>query len=201
MLNILKFGNFKPKGKQKRKKQIILCHTSREVQEYLTSLKHRYNGQYDKIPNYIITRKGEILQLLEDNTYSNYLDDEYTNKNSIIISLENLGWLEKKPLTNYYINWKGSIYNEKAYEKKWRDFFFWQPYTSIQIEMAAELCNYLSDALNINKRCIGHNTRFAGVSNYEGIVSKSNYDSSFTDLNPSFNFEEFKKYLENEQFT
>jgi N-acetyl-anhydromuramyl-L-alanine amidase AmpD len=201
MLNILKFGNFKPKGKQKRKKQIILCHTSREVQEYLTSLKHRYNGQYDKIPNYIITRKGEILQLLEDNTYSNYLDDEYTNKNSIIISLENLGWLEKKPLTNYYMTWPGSIYNDKAYEKKWRDFFFWQPYTSIQIEMAAELCNYLSDTLNINKRCIGHNTRFAGVSNYEGIVSKSNYDSSFTDLNPSFNFEEFKKYLENEQFT
>jgi N-acetyl-anhydromuramyl-L-alanine amidase AmpD len=201
MLNILKFGNFKPKGKQKRKKQIILCHTSREVQEYLTSLKHRYNGQYDKIPNYIITRKGEILQLLEDNTYSNYLDDESTNKNSIIISLENLGWLEKKPLTNYYINWKGSIYNEKAYEKKWRDFFFWQPYTPIQIEMTAELCNYLSDTLNINKRCVGHNTRFAGVSSYEGIVSKSNYDSSFTDLNPSFNFEEFKKYLENEQFT
>ncbi len=200
MLNIQKFGNFKPKGKQKRKKQIILCHTSREVQEYLTSLKHRYNGKYDKIPHYVITRKGEILQLLDNSHYSNYFNDEIVNKNSIIISLENLGWLEKKPLTNYYINWKGSIYNEKVYEKKWRDFFFWQPYTPIQIEMVAELSKKLSEDLNINKRCIGHNTKFYGVSNYEGIVSKSNYDSSFTDLSPSFNFEEFKKHLENEQF-
>jgi hypothetical protein len=167
----------------------------------LTSLEHRYNGKYDKIPHYIITRNGEILQLLNNNYYSNYFNDETINKNSIIICLENLGWLEKKPLTNYYINWKGSIYNEKVYEKKWRDFFFWQPYTSIQIEMVAELCKKLTEDLKINKRCIGHNTRFLGVSNYEGIVSKSNYDSSFTDLNPSFNFEEFKKHLENEQFT
>jgi N-acetyl-anhydromuramyl-L-alanine amidase AmpD len=200
MLNIIKFGNFKPKGKHKRKKQIILCHTAREVQEYLTSLKHRYNGQYDKIPNYIITRKGEILQLLPDNTYSNFLDNESVNKNSIIVCLENLGWLEKKPLTNYYINWKGSIYNDKAFEKKWRDFFFWQPYTPIQLEMTAELCKHLSESLNIEKRCVGHNTRFEGVSNYEGIVSKSNYNSMYTDLNPSFNFETFTKHLENEQF-
>jgi N-acetyl-anhydromuramyl-L-alanine amidase AmpD len=201
MFNIQKFGNFKPKGKQKKKSQIILCHTSREVQEYLTSLKHRYNGKYDKIPHYIVTRKGDILQLLDNSQYSNFFNDNIINKGSIIISLENLGWLEKKPLTNYYINWKGSIYNEKVYEKKWRDFFFWQPYTSIQIEMVAELCKQLSETHNINKRCVGHNTRFIGVSNYKGIVSKSNYDSSFTDLNPSFNFEEFKKYLENEQFT
>jgi N-acetyl-anhydromuramyl-L-alanine amidase AmpD len=200
MLKIIQFGDFKPKGKQKRKKQIVLCHTSREVQEYLTSLKHRYNGQYDKVPNYIITRTGEILQLLPDNTYSNFLDNESVNKNSIVVCLENLGWLEKKPLTNYYINWKGSIYNDKAFEKKWRDFFFWQPYTPIQLEMTAELCKHLSESLNIEKRCVGHNTRFEGVSNYEGIVSKSNYNSIYTDLNPSFNFETFTKHLENEQF-
>jgi dihydrofolate reductase len=36
--------------------------------------------------------------------------------------------------------------------------------------------------------------------NYEGIVSKSNFNSNFTDLNPSFNFEAFRKLLENEQF-
>jgi hypothetical protein len=166
----------------------------------LTSLKHRYNGQYDKIPNYIITRKGEILQLLPNNSYSNYIKNEQVNKGSIIICLENLGWLEKKPLTNYYINWKGSIYNEKVFEKKWRDFFFWQPYTPIQIEMCAELCKNLAESLNIKKRCVGHNTRFEGVNNYEGIVSKSNYDSIYTDLNPSFNFETFIKHLENEQF-
>jgi hypothetical protein len=50
MLNIEKYGNFKTTGKQKKKKQIILCHTSREVEEYLASLKFRYNSTYDKIP-------------------------------------------------------------------------------------------------------------------------------------------------------
>jgi len=66
--------------------------------------------------------------------------------------------------------------------------------------MTAELCKHLSESLNIEKRCVGHNTRFEGVSNYEGIVSKSNYNSIYTDLNPSFNFETFTKHLENEQF-
>ena len=200
MIDIQKYGNFKPTGKQKKKKQIILCHTSREVKEYLTSLKLRYNGKFDKIPNYIITREGKILQLLSDDSHTNFFQESNINRNSIIICLENLGWLEKKPLTNYYINWKGSIYNQQVYEKKWRDYFFWQPYTDLQIKSTADLCNQLISNYKIDKRCIGHNVKFDGISMFEGIVTRSNFDSNFTDLNPSFNFETFRKFLENEQF-
>jgi N-acetyl-anhydromuramyl-L-alanine amidase AmpD len=199
MVDIEKYGNFKPSGKQKKKKQIILCHTSREVGEYLTSLMFRYNGGYDKIPNYVITRRGKIYQLLDDKSHSKYFSDENINRNSIIISLENLGWLEKKPLSNDYINWNGSIYNEQVYEKKWRDFFFWQPYTSSQIQATAELCNQLMITFQIEKRCVGHNTKVDGIKNYEGIITRSNLDTIYTDLNPSFNFETFTKFLENEQ--
>lgn len=200
MLDVEKYGNFKPTGKQKKKKQIILCHTSREVGEYLTSLSFRYNGKYDKIPNYVITRRGKVLQLLPNTGHSNFFKDENVNRNSVIVCLENLGWLEKKPLKNHYINWKGSIYNEQVYEKKWRDFFFWQPYTTSQIESTAKLCSMLSEELQIEKRTIGHNTYIQGIEKYEGIVSKSNFDSTYTDLNPSFNFETFEKLLKNEQF-
>jgi N-acetyl-anhydromuramyl-L-alanine amidase AmpD len=200
MLDIQKYGNFKPNGKQKKKKQIILCHTSREVGEYLSSLNFRYNGKFDKIPNYVITKEGNILQLLSNTAHTNYFIEENINRNSIIICLENLGWLEKKPLTNYYINWKGSIYNQQVYEKKWRDYFFWEPYTTPQLKSTADLCNQLIKTLRIENRCIGHNTKIQGIENYEGIVSKSNFSSNFTDLNPSFNFETFKKLLENEQF-
>jgi N-acetyl-anhydromuramyl-L-alanine amidase AmpD len=200
MLDIQKHGNFKSTGKQKKKKQIILCHTSREVGEYLSSLNFRYNGKFDKIPNYVITREGKILQLLSDTSHTNYFTEENVNRNSIIICLENLGWLEKKPLTNYYINWKGSIYKEQVYEKKWRDYFFWQPYTTSQIKSTADLCNQLTQTLRIENKCIGHNTKVDGVASYEGIISKSNFSSDFTDLNPSFNFETFRKLLENEQF-
>ena len=200
MLNIQKYGEFKPTGNQKKKKQIILCHTSREVGEYLSSLKFRYNGSFDRIPNYVVTREGKVLQLLSNTSHTNYFPDENVNRNSVIICLENLGWLEKKPLSNSYINWKGSIYNEQVYEKKWRDYFFWQPYTTSQLESTADLCNQLIQTLRIENRCIGHNTKVEGITNYEGIVSKSNFNSNFTDLNPSFNFEAFRKLLENEQF-
>jgi N-acetyl-anhydromuramyl-L-alanine amidase AmpD len=197
MLNIEQHGNFKTTGKQKKKKQIILCHTSREVEEYLTSLKVRYNSKYDKIPNYVITKSGTILQLLPDDAHSNFFYETNINKNSIIICLENLGWLEKKPLTNYYINWKGSIYNQEVYEKKWRDFFFWEPYSEEQVKSAAELCLHLTEILKIKKMCVGHNTKIEGVENFEGIVSKSNFDGKYTDLNPSFSFDTFNKLIHN----
>ena len=197
MLNIEKYGNFKTTGKQKKKRQIILCHTSREVEEYLTSLKVRYNSKYDKIPNYIITKDGRILQLLPDEGHSNFFMESNINRNSIIVCLENLGWLEKKPLTNYHINWKGSIYNQEVYEKKWRDFFFWEPYSDEQIKSTAELCLQLTEILKIRKKCVGHNTKVDGIENFEGIVSKSNFDGRYTDLNPSFNFENFIKIIDN----
>jgi len=201
MLNIEKYGNFRTTGKQKKKKQIILCHTSREVEEYLTSLKFRYNSKYDKIPNYLVTKNGKILQLLPDEGHTNFFSEDNINRNSIIVCLENLGWLEKKPLTNYYINWKGSIYNQEVYEKKWRDFFFWEPYSEEQVKSTAELCSHLTEILKIKKRCIGHNTRFEGVEHFEGIVSKSNFDGKYTDLNPSFNFENFIKLIDNDEYT
>ena len=199
MLDIIKYGNFKSVGKQKKKRQIILCHTSREVEEYLASLKFRYNEKYDKIPNYVVTTEGKVIQLLDDVSYSNYFTESNINRNSVIVCLENLGWLEKKQLTNYYINWKGSIYNKQVYEKKWRDFFFWQPYTTSQTEATGELCNQIIESLNLERKFIGHNTKVEGISRFGGIVSKSNFDTAFTDLNPSFNFETFTKFIEHEQ--
>ena len=197
MIDVVKYGEFKPTGKQKKKKQIILSHTSRDVKNYLMSLKNRYNGKYDKIPNYVINREGKILKLLNDNEHSNYFPDTNINRNSIIICLENLGWMEKEPLKNSHINWIGNIYKEKIYEKKWRDYFFWQPYTEIQMENTSELCKKLIKELSINKECVGHNTKINGVERYEGIVTKSNFDIEFTDVSPAFNFEQFIKLIEN----
>ena len=129
------------------KNQIILVHTSRKIEEYLTSLKYRHNGNYNKIPHYVISREGRIIQLLEDQDYSELFNDPTYDNRSIVISLENLGWLEKEPLKNHYINWIGNIYKEKIVDKKWRDYFFWQPYTEIQMDSLAELCK------NLSKKC------------------------------------------------
>jgi len=185
-------------GIENKKTQIILTHTSRNVKEYLTSLKYRHNKKYNKVPHFIITREGRVLQTLDTEKYSKFLNDIKYDRQSIIICLENLGWLEKEPLKNYHINWIGSIYKEKVLDKKWRDYFFWEPYTKIQLEKTAELCKKLSNEYSINLTCIGHNTKTSRMETFNGILTRSNIDDDSTDVSPAFDFEYFIKQLENE---
>jgi N-acetyl-anhydromuramyl-L-alanine amidase AmpD len=198
MIDIIKYGEFKPVGKQKKKHQIILTHTSRNINDYLQSLKFRFNGSFKRIPNYIITRDGQIIQLLGNTEHSEYFKDPNINRNSIIISLENLGWLQKEPLTDHYINWIGDIYNGKVLEKKWRDYFFWQPYTEEQVQSTYSLCGKLLKEMKIKTQIVEHNAKIAGIEKFVGIVSKSNFDINYTDLSPAFNFNELLKNIENE---
>lgn len=186
-------------GKQKKKKQIILTNTGRDVEEYLMSLKYRMNGNFKRIPHYVITKDGEVIQTLPDESYSDYFMEPNINRNSIIISFENLGWLEKVPLKDYYTNWIGNIYKGGVYEKKWRDYFLWEPYTEIQMQSAAELCIKLVTEHKIEKKCIGHNTKIDNVDKLCGIVSRSNFETIYTDVSPAFNFEKFTTYIKNEQ--
>lgn len=180
------------------KNQIILVHTSRKIDEYLTSLKYRHNKDYNKIPHYVISREGRVIQLLDDEDYTQFFNDPTYDYKSIIISLENLGWLEKEPLKNHYINWIGNIYKEKIVDKKWRDYFFWQPYTKEQIDSLADLCKILSKKLSINLTCVGHNTKTNRMETFDGIFTRSNFDENYTDVSPAFDFEYFIKKLENE---
>ena len=201
MVDIINYGDFKPKGKQKKKYQIILTHTSRNINDYLQLLKYRNNGKYNRIPNYIITREGKILQLLGNEGHSYYFSNLNINRNSIIISLENLGWLHKEPLTDHYVNWIGDIYKGNVFEKKWRDYYFWQPYTSIQVDSTSKLCNELFKDMSIKRQIVEHNTKITGIEKYCGVVTKSNFNTNFTDVSPAFNFEEFLKKIEYEQLT
>jgi N-acetyl-anhydromuramyl-L-alanine amidase AmpD len=188
-------NNFK---KGSKKTQIVLTHTSRNLFDYVTSIKFRFGGKPIKLPHYLIGKDGKVLNVLEDDKNGKYLSSEKVNNKSIVICLENLGWLEKQPLKNYHINWIGSIYREKVFDRKWRDYFFWDPYTDIQLEKAAELCKELSEKHGISLQCIGHNTKIKGVDSYLGIITRSNFDEFATDISPAFDFEKFLKLLKNE---
>lgn len=198
MMEVIKYGNFKNENISEVKKQIILLHSSRNSEEYLTALKHRHNGSYSKIPNYFIDREGKVIKLLEDNQYSKFFFKNEINKNAIFVCLENLGWLEKQPLKNAYINWIGSIYNSKVFQRKWRDYYYWQPYTEEQMLSTSELCLKLCNDNSIKVETLGHNTKINGIENFEGVVTKSNFLSEITDLSPAFDFELFGKLLKNE---
>jgi len=195
MVEIQDLTGFKFTGKNKRKKQIVLCHTSRNAKDYLISLETRYNGKNQFLPNYIVDRDGTIYNVIPPETYSKFMETESFNKDVITICLENLGWLRKNPLSGAYVNWIGNIYNEGIYERKWRGHFFWQPYTKVQIESLGKLIDELCDDFNIPKTMIGHNVKVDGIEKFEGIATKSNYDSTYTDLSPAFDFEEMKKIL------
>jgi N-acetyl-anhydromuramyl-L-alanine amidase AmpD len=180
------------------KNKIILTHTGRNSINYIQSLKYRNNKKYKKIPNFVITRDGKIIQTLSPEKYLKYFSLDKMNKESVVVSLENLGWLEKVPLKNSYINWIGDIYNGDIFERKWRDYIFWQPYTTEQIESCVLLCKKLSEDMSIKLKCIGHNTKINGAERHEGILTKSNFELYNTDLSLAFNFEWFVKKIEDE---
>jgi N-acetyl-anhydromuramyl-L-alanine amidase AmpD len=199
MVEIQELTGFKPVGKNKKKTQIILTHTSRNLRDYITSLKYRDNGNYKKLPHYIISRSGEVFQVLNPNTYSDYMDNLTYNKNSIIITLENLGWLKKNMISSTYVNWIGDIYNDRIIERKWRNHFFWQPYTESQINVLSKLILSICSEFNIPTTSIGHNVKVDNIERFRGITTKSNYDYDYTDLSPAFDFNELIKKIEHEQ--
>lgn len=182
---------FKPYGESSNKNKIILCHTSRNLDEYLISLKYRLPAKYKKIPNYIISREGEVYKLLEDSQYTLFFKNDDFNQKSIVISLENLGWLEKIPLSQGYINWIGNIYKEPVFEKKWRDYLFWEPYTKAQLDIVPQLCKEICKHNSIDYQSIGHNVKIKMVEDASGIYCRANFDQLSTDLNPSFDFKVF----------
>jgi N-acetyl-anhydromuramyl-L-alanine amidase AmpD len=181
------------------KVQIVLTHTSRTIFDYMVSIKYRFGGKPFRLPHYIIGRDGKVINLLNDTTNGRFTNNDRVNEKAIVISLENLGWLEKEPLKLHHINWIGNIYKEKVFDRKWRDYFFWQPYTDIQLEKTAELCKELSEKHKIQLKCVGHNTKVKGVESFLGIITRSNFDEFATDVSPAFDFEKFNKLLNNEE--
>jgi N-acetyl-anhydromuramyl-L-alanine amidase AmpD len=198
MFNITKYGKFKTDHKNKNKKQIILCNTFRDASNYLVSLKYRNNGEFKKIPNYVITKEGKVLQLIPDDSYSEFFKKTEINKDAIIICLENNGWLNKGILNPNYYNWIGEEISKDVFIKKWRNKLYWDKYTPEQTESLTILCKKILKKFKIDKNFIGHNTKVDGIKIFNGIVCRSNYDNQYTDLSPAFEFESFKKNIEDE---
>jgi hypothetical protein len=181
-----------------KKKQIILCNTTRGVQFYLDSLLLRKNGKYDRQPHYVVSKEGVIHKILTDEEISGYFTNNDLKNNSIVIALENNGWLEKIPLKDEYTNWIGDIYKGDIYEKKWRDYIYWEPYPKELLIGLSDLCKTICENLNINKELIGHNTKIVGAEKFLGILCKSNISEYYLDVSPAFNFELFEKLLNDE---
>ena len=196
---ILSENNYYPTEFEKR--QIILANTFSEKDSHIKGWGTRMSGEYKKTSPFTIFRNGDVAQHYDSTKYSDFLGSKSIDKKVIVILLENQGWLEKDLLKDSYFNWVGNIYKRRTsvYEKRWRGFIYWDSYTNKQITSTVELVKHLCELHNIPKKCVSHNTFIDGVEYFEGIVYRSNYYKESTDLNPSWDFKNFKKLIEDEK--
>ena len=95
MVDLSELTDFNFQGENFKKNQIILVETKRNFKDYIKSLKYRYNKKNPYLPNYLINKEGEIFLIMKPEKFSKFMMSEDIDSNSIIISLENFGWLKK----------------------------------------------------------------------------------------------------------
>jgi N-acetyl-anhydromuramyl-L-alanine amidase AmpD len=191
LLNIVK--------KKSKKTQIFLYDTQRRIDDFINKINYRKNGKFSDVPHFIVSKLGKVYQLYDTDYSSNTNNSLYDDSKMIKIAIENLGWLNKNTITGVLNNWIGDPYRSEAYIRNWRNYYFWDKYNDEQISVVSELCNNLCDKHKIYKQTVPSQGYLENVSNFKGVVCKSNFSTIYTDINPSFKFEGFFEYAkENE---
>jgi hypothetical protein len=178
------------------KKQIVIGHTNNNEMKHVVGWKKRHNGKYNKTAAFTIDAAGVVYKHFDPKYQSKYFGKLELDTKSIIILLENDGWLTRKNANSAFYNWKGDIYNGKVIGKLWRGFNMWSHYSDKQFEASAELVTMLCDEFFIPNVAMSHNTKIDDLSDYHGVVYKSNIEKYYTDLSPAWNCEEFKNKIE-----
>lgn len=168
------------------KEQIVLGHTSRDIKNFLESVKLRRSV---KIPNFTIGRDGIIYNHFLSNNYSFVVPNDKT----ISIFLENDGWLIKKK--KYFYNWIGDVYHGDVHEQEWRGYKYWSSYTDEQLKSLKDLIDDLCSKHNISRNTVGHNTKLLDPLIVRGVLCRSNYYEEYTDLSPAFDFSFIKNKI------
>jgi hypothetical protein len=174
--------------RKSKKTQIFLYDTQRRVDDFLNKIRYRKNGKYDDIPHFIVSKLGIVYQLLDTNYSSNTTNNLDVDKKMIKIAVENLGWLNKNTINGVLNNWIGDPYRGEPHIRSWRNYYFWDVYSDVQLKVLSGLCYNLCEEHKIFKQTVPSNGYMENASNFTGIVCKSNFSSIYTDINPSFNF-------------
>lgn len=183
---------------EQKKSLIILGGTNRPKNFYLKRQLKKNNKNSKDWNTYTITRDGIIYEHYNPIYYSDFTGDKLIDKRSVSILLENIGHLYYDEDLDLYYNDLNEVYNinkNELFNKEWRGNKYYEPYTKEQYNSTLYLCRLLCLELNINDDTIGHNAYDDGAKTYNGIISRSNFDVTTMDLNPSFDFKKFLKDL------
>lgn len=179
------------------KKQIVIGNTNNHNMKHYIGWVNRHNGKYKKTAAFTIDGDGVIYKHFEPKYQSEYFNDLEQNNKSIVILLENDGWLTKDVEKNVFLSWLGYIYKEQeGFEKKWRAHDYWAHYKKEQIDSAVELVKELCNEFYIPLTAMTHNVKMNDLDDYNGILYKSNIEMYYTDLSPAFDFEYFINNIE-----
>jgi hypothetical protein len=179
-------------GVESIKKQIVLGNTSNHDMRHVTGWLNRYNGRNKKTAAFTIDAAGLVYKHFDPKYQSNYFGDLEQDSKSIVILLENEGWVTKNDAENTFISCLGYIYyEENVIEKKWRGYSHWVKYSDSQIESAIALVKKLSKEFYIPLTATTHNTKIDDADDYYGILYKGNIKKYYTDVTPAFDFDKF----------
>jgi N-acetyl-anhydromuramyl-L-alanine amidase AmpD len=179
--------------KKTKKTQILLYDTKRRADDFIGKIKYRRNGEYDDIPHFIITKLGQIYQLYDSDYSSKTFGDTKIDRKIIKVAIENLGWLQKNTITGFMNNWIGDIYRSEPHIRSWRNYFFWDKYNESQYQSLIDLCDFLFKKHSIPQNYMVSHAIHSKVSDFKGVVYKSNFSDIYTDINPAFDFTIFYK--------
>jgi len=184
------------------KNKIVIGSTNAKGMNHFIGWLNRWGGNYNRTAMFTITTDGNIYQHFDDRYFSRFLSLHEVDPHIITIVLENEGWLE--PLNdekNRYITFINTIYKGrgKIFNKRWRGREFWVPYSRKQYKSLLKLVNILCEKHQIKQTVVPHNLTIDDIRNFNGITYRSNYNKYYTDINPSWDFEKFKKEVENEK--
>jgi len=179
-----------------KKNQIILGGSLRKDSNHIQHLLRKDNGNSKRWPTFSITRNGTIYQHYDPQFYSDYMGVKEIDKRSISVVLENMGMLTFNADKECFVNWANEECDEKlVLDRLWKNCRYWEKYSEPQYESLANLCNYLSKEYEVHMDALGFNVFHEESEKFQGILTRSNYDSDYTDLNPSFDFQKFMKML------
>jgi hypothetical protein len=176
------------------KKLIVLGDTMRTGLNHIKRLNKQSYSNIGNWSTYTIDKKGVIYEHFDPRYISTILGDTGLDKISITILLENMNWLYYDNGTDAYYNWANEkcLKSKSIIEKEFRGYRYWDSYTIAQMKSLIKLCKYLCETYDIDKNVI-NNSFFMDIINFEGILCRSNLDTSNRDVNPSFDFSKLEK--------
>jgi hypothetical protein len=181
------------------KNKIILTASYNDEMKHFIGWTKRFNGNNKKTTHFTIATDGRVYQHFNENYKSNFMGDLILDEESVIIMIENYGWLINDYDNDRFITINGSIYNKDlgVIEKVWRGNTTWAKFNDKQLKSCVDLVDYLVNKLGIDKNIPNDNLTIPELDEYSGILYRSNISHPYTDISPAWEFSKFKELLTN----